>query len=253
MEISTSSFFNGVALAAGQSEFGSTASFKRDAKQLCKAFPAERIEIAGSDNATLAPIVAANRWLTFRSRIPTGKLQKGMVTIDAVEPQETNIVEMQMECLNRAADTFSDTKIAGVISGTIVGLQKLKLITPRELNRNWRTLGSEYERYLTTYNANGVPVEAANELFVREWLDRLAEATGFSLSFGEPRWGSLHVSTEPDAASIFVDEDSWGPSPTGMAVRAGEHDVFATKGKLQSKETVNVPAAHLTELSLNLA
>lgn len=252
MKISASSFFEGVALAAGQTDIGSTASLKRDARALARTCAQPQFNASGKFGGIVAPIVIADRWLTFRKEIPTGRLKTEVIAAKGFKSRDVANMKIHIQVINRAAETFADNKLAGVISGTVVGLQALDLITPKGLDQQWETLAPQYDRYLATYKVNGVPLEAAHELFIREWLDSFSRTTGLSFSSREPRWGSLNVLTDPGAAAVFVDGEDWGKSPAGMAVRSGDHEVLAKKDELQSSETVSVEAAHYTEVSLSL-
>ncbi|HEX7723638.1 MAG TPA: PEGA domain-containing protein [Pyrinomonadaceae bacterium] len=252
MKVSTSSFLEGVALAAGQAKIGSTASLKRDARKLARNFSQPQFEADGQVVGIVGPIVLANRWLTFRKETPAGMLRPKVIAAPGLKYGGVINMKCHIEGINRAAATFSDRKLAGVLSGTVVGLQTLDLVTPRALDRQWTKFAPEYDRYMATYKTNGVPMEAARELFVREWLDSFSRATSFSFGSGEPRWGSLNVLTVPVAASVFVDDEDWGKSPTGMAVREGDHEVMAKKDELRSNQTVNVAPAHYTEVNLSL-
>jgi hypothetical protein len=252
MKVSTSSFLEGVALVAGQTDIGSTASLKRDAKALARTCSLPQFEATEKFGGIVAPIILANRWLTFRKDIPNDRLQTEVILSGGFESDAVPNLDVHIEGINRAAKTFTDKKMAGVLSGALVGLQTLDLVTPKALELEWAQVLPEYKRYMAIYDANGVPRNAARELFIYELVDSLSRITGFSFSSHEPRWGSLNVLTDPGAASVFVDNEEWGKSPVGMAVREGDHDVLAKKGKLQSSEIVTVEPARHREVSLSL-
>lgn len=252
MKISASSFFEGVALAAGQSDLGTTASFKRDARNLARAFPGSRIEITAARGGIASPVIAADRWLTFRKNTPGGKLQGHVINFETPQYYDTEHMTIHFDCIKRVAETFPDESLAGVVAGTVVGLHALDLITTQDIDRQWGIVAPQYERYMSVYEANGVPREAANELFVLEWLDSMRDVVGFSFGTREPRWGSLKVLTIPEAAQVFVDDEEWGLSPAGNAVREGSHEVRATKDSLQSHDTANVAPAHHEVVNLTL-
>jgi hypothetical protein len=260
MKERTLPFFQGVMLVARQALPASVSQLRQDARTLTEIWSPTGLRAGAPLGVGTNAIVLADTWLKFREGSPSGPLADDVIQAVRSIPTSRSIG------MASAAESFGglpktpiaaraqDNRFVELFTGTLAGLECVRPEIPHDiLSGDLKAVIPAYREVRLRYKDTGVPEAMSRLLFVDDFISfRLANP--FRRFMPPPqRFGALKVSTQPDTASVYVDQSLWGTSTVQMGVPAGTHRVEAKKGKLSGQQDVVVLAASMIQVTLALS